>query len=80
MQRDGYRAGLQDSQVLAAIRDVPPGAIAVAYVRWAAYERQEMLLPWTGIADAAAARTWASALHAVPWSSLPRTSVSCALV
>ena len=44
MQRDGYRAGLQNLQVLAAIRGVPPGAITIAYVQWAADERQEILL------------------------------------
>ena len=79
LQRDGYRAGLQDPQVLAAIQGGPIGAIAVAYVEWAAYERQELLLPWTRIASAADAGLWAAALDAKPWSSLPRTSLSGAL-
>lgn len=79
LQRDGYRAGLTDPQVLAAIQGGAIGAIGVAYVEWAAYDRQELLLPWTRIAGAGDAAGWAKALAAKPWSSLPRTSLSGAL-
>ena len=79
LQRDGYRAGLQDAQVMAAIQGGALGAIAVAYIEWAAYDRQELLLPWTRIAAPADATAWAAALDAKPWSSLPRTSLSGAL-
>ena len=79
LQRNGYRAGFTDPQVLAAIAGGPVGAIAVAYVEWAAYERQQLLLPWTRIATRADAERWGDALTAKPWSSLNWTSLSGAL-
>ena len=79
LQRQGYRAAVQDPAVLAAIRGGPIGAIAVAYVEWAAYERQQLLLPWTRIATAGDAAAWSAALGSKPWSSLSWTSLSGAL-
>ncbi len=79
LQRNGYRAAMTDPQVLAAIGGGPVGAIAVAYVQWAAYDRQELLLPWTRIATAADAASWGDALAAKPWSSMSWTSLSGAL-
>ncbi len=79
LQRDGYRTAMADPQVLAAITGGAVGAIAVAYVEWAAYDRQELLLPWTRIAGAAEARAWGNALAAKPWSSITWTSLSGAL-
>jgi hypothetical protein len=79
LQRDGYRAGFTDKQVLAAITGGPVGAIAVAYVEWAAYDRQQLLLPWTRIASRADAERWGAALTAKPWSSISWTSLSGAL-
>jgi hypothetical protein len=79
LQRNGYRAGLRDPQVLAAIAGGPVGAIAVAYVEWAAYDRQQLLLPWTRIASKPDAERWGAALTAKPWSSISWTSLSGAL-
>lgn len=79
LQRQGYRNAIQDTEVLAAIRGGPIGAIAVAYVEWAAYDRQQLLLPWTRIASAGDAAAWAAALAAKPWTSLSWTSISGAL-
>ena len=79
LQRDGYRAAITDPRVMAAIQAGAIGAIGVAYVEWAAYERQELLLPWTKIGNADDAVAWAAALAAKPYSSLPRTSLSGAL-
>ena len=79
LQRNGYRAAITDPQVLAAIRGGAIGAIAVAYVEWAAYDRQQVLLPWTRIASGADAGAWAGALAEKPWSSVSWTSLSGAL-
>ena len=79
LQRHGYRTAITDRQVLAAIQGGPIGAIAVAYVEWAAYDQQQLLLPWTRIGSARDAETWAAALEAKPWSSISWTSLSGAL-
>ena len=79
LQRNGYCQAFNDPQVLAAIRGGPIGAIAVAYVEWAAFDRQQLLLPWTRIGAAADASTWAATLQAKPWSSISWTSLSGAL-
>ena len=79
LQREGYRAAMTDPTVLAAIQGGPIGAIAVAYVEWAAYERQQLLLPWTRIGSAPEAATWAASLADKPWNSLSGTSLSGAL-
>ena len=79
LQRDGYRAALRDRQVMAAIGGGANGAIALAYVEWAAFERQELLLPWTRIGSLADGIAWGDALAEKPWSSLSWTSLSGAL-
>jgi len=79
LQREGYRAAVTDPQVLEAIRGGMIGAIGLAYVEWAGAEYQRLLLPWTRIADAAAAAGWAAALAGAPRASLSWTSISGAL-
>ena len=79
LQRDGYRTAITDPQVAAAIAGGPIGAIAVAYIEWAAYDRQQLLIPWTRIASAADAAAWAATLAEKPWNSLSWTSLSGAL-
>ena len=79
LQRQGYRNAMRDPEVLAAIRGGPVGAVAVAYVEWAAFDRQQLLLPWTRIASAGDAAAWADTLEAKPWTSVSWTSLSGAL-
>ena len=79
LQRNGYIAAFSDPAVLNAIRGGAVGAIAVAYVEWAAFERQTLLIPWTRIASAGDAAAWGAALSDKPWSSLSGTSLSGAL-
>ncbi len=79
LQRNGYRTAFLDREVRAAIRGGPIGAIAVAYVEWAAFDRQELLIPWTRIGTEADAQRWGDALEAKPWSSISWTSLSGAL-
>ena len=79
LQRDGYRSALLDHQVQDAIHGGTVGAIAVAYVEWAAFEAQDLLIPWTRIASPADAQAWGDTLAAKPWSSRSWTSLSGAL-
>ncbi len=79
LQRNGYRAAITDPVVLSAIGGGPLGAIAVAYVEWAGYGQQQLLLPWTRIATAEDAGAWSRALAAKPWNSVSWTSLSGAL-
>jgi len=79
LQRDGYRNAFLDPEVQAAIRGGPVGAIGVAYVEWAAFDRQQLLIPWTRIGSRDDARVWGDALAAQPWSSITWTSLSGAL-
>ena len=79
LQRNGYRGAFLDRQVQDAIRGGGAGAIGVAYVEWAAFDAQELLIPWTRIASAADAQAWGDGLAAKPWSSRSWTSLSGAL-
>ena len=79
LQRNGYRAAITDPEVLDAVRGGALGSIAVAYVEWAGFDRQQLLLPWTRIASAEDAAAWSGALAAKPWNSISWTSLSGAL-
>ena len=79
LQRTGYITAFRDREVLAAVTGGPIGAIAVAYVEWAGYEYQQLLIPWTRIGSPADASAWGDALEAKPWSSITWTSLSGAL-
>lgn len=79
LQRGGYRDAMADPGVLAAVSNGVNGAIAVAYVEWARYEYQELVIPWTRIAGPAEARAWADRLQQSPRHSTYGTSLSGAL-
>jgi hypothetical protein len=66
LQREGYRAAVGDPDVVRAIRDGTAGAIGLAYIEWADFDRQRLVLPWTRIAAARDAAAWAEALAAAP--------------
>ena len=52
LQREGYRAGVCDGRVVEAITRGMLGAIGVAYVEWAGFEYQRLVLPWQRIGSA----------------------------
>lgn len=79
LQREGYRAAMIDSRVQAAALGGMLGAIAVAYVEWAGYSYQQLVVPWTRISSAADASAWSARLAASPRQSLSWTSISGAL-
>jgi hypothetical protein len=79
LQREGYRTAMTDPQVVAAITNGSLGAIAIAYVEWAAYTVQTLVLPWTRVAGAGDPASWAARLAASPRQSMSWTSLSGAL-
>lgn len=79
LQREGYRSAMVDPGVVAAIGGGALGAIAVAYVEWASYEFQDLVIPWMRIGGLADARAWATRLEHSPRQSVSWTSISGAL-
>ena len=79
LQRDGYVAAFRDPEVHKAITSGPNGRVAVTYVEWAGPLTQQVVLPWTTIDGAAAARAFADRLEATPISRARMTSISAAL-
>ncbi len=80
LQREGYRAAMADRAVIAAIEGGMLGAIAVAYVEWAGFTFQQVIVPWTRIAGAADAAAWSERLARSPRQSVSWTSISGALI
>jgi hypothetical protein len=76
LQREGYRGAVSDPRVIEVIRRGMIGAIGLAYVEWAGFEYQRLVLPWTRIADQRGADAWASTLAEAPRASLSWTSLS----
>lgn len=79
LQREGYRNAVSDPRVVEVIRRGMIGAIGLAYVEWAGFEYQRLVLPWTRIGTQAQADAWASALAEAPRASLSWTSISGAI-
>jgi hypothetical protein len=76
LQREGYRNGIGDPRVVEVIRRGMIGAVGLAYVEWAGFEYQRLVLPWTRIANQNDADAWSSALAEAPRNSLSWTSIS----
>ena len=79
LQRDGYVSALRDEEVHKAIASGAHGRIAVTYFEWAGPTVQSVVIPWTVIDGATAARAMADRLEAVPISRARFTSISSAL-
>jgi hypothetical protein len=79
LQRQGYIEALTSPRVLAAIQGGLLGAIAVAYVEWAGWEMQRLVIPWTLVANANDAQRFAAAIAEAPRLALNWTSISGAI-
>ena len=79
LQRDGYVMAFRDPEVHKAIASGPNGRIAVTYMEWAGPPTQQVVMPWTVIDSAQAARAFADRLEAAPISRARMTSISAAL-
>jgi hypothetical protein len=79
LQREGYRSAVSDPRVVEVVRRGMIGAIGLAYVEWAGFEYQRLVIPWTRIATQRDADTWAETLAEAPRASLSWTSISGAI-
>jgi len=79
LQRDGYVAAFRDGEVHQAIASGPHGRIAATYLEWAGPPTQLVVIPWTILDGATAARAFADRLEAAPISRARMTSISAAL-
>lgn len=79
LQRDGYVTAFRDAEIHKAITSGPHARIAVTYVEWAGPNSQQVVMAWTILDGAQAARAFADKLEAVPISRARLTSISTAL-
>lgn len=79
LQREGYRNAVSDPRVVEVVRRGMIGAIGLAYVEWAGFEYQRLVIPWRRIATQRDADTWAETLAEAPRASLSWTSISGAI-
>lgn len=80
LQRNGYVQAFRHEEVIEAISTGPHGRIAVSYVEWAGPAYQQVLVPWTVIDGAPAARAFADRLAAAPISRERGTSIANGLL
>jgi hypothetical protein len=76
LQREGYTAAVADPQVLDAIKSGPLGKIAIAFVEWSGFGAQKLVIDWSAIDGAAAARRFGDQLTEMPRAFADRTSIS----
>jgi hypothetical protein len=80
LQRSGYVAAFRDQRLVDAIRSGRYGRIAVAYVEWAGWNSQRIIMPWTLIDGTESASSFAATLKAARTKGSLGTSLSGALV
>src|SRR6476469_1872759 len=76
LQREGYAAAIADKRVLEAITAGRNKRIAVAFVEWSGVSSQKVLIEWTVIDGADAARKFGDQLIELPRWLAERTSIS----
>jgi len=76
LQREGYAAAISDPQVLEAIKSGPHQRIALCFVEWSGFGAQKLVIDWTLIDGAPAARKFGDQLIELPRSFADRTSIS----
>lgn len=79
LQRDGYAAALNDKRVIEAIQSGAHRRIALCFVEWSGAGAQKVVIDWTLIDGAEAARKFSDALVEAPRSFADRTSISGAI-
>ena len=76
LQRNGYAAAISDPRVLDTIRSGRNGRIGVTFVEWSGVGAQHVVIDWTEVGDAAAAKQFGDQLIELPRSFAGRTSIS----
>ena len=76
LQREGYAAAISDPHVLDAIKSGPQQRIGLSFVEWSGFGAQKLVIDWTLIDGADAARKFGDQLLELPRSFADRTSIS----
>jgi hypothetical protein len=76
LQRNGYAAALANPRVLDAIASGRYGRIGLTFVEWSGVGNQKVVIGWTIIDNAAAAKSFGDRLVEAPRSFWDRTSIS----
>src|SRR5947208_15483645 len=76
LQLEGYASAITNPQVLDAIRSGPNGRIAVCFLEWSGVASQRLVIDWTAIGEAEAARHFSDGIVEAPRSFADRTSIS----
>lgn len=79
LQREGAAAAITHPDVVKAITSGPNRRIAVIFVEWATAGQQNVVIEWTLIGSAAAARSFGDRLVEAPRSFVGSTSISGAI-
>lgn len=79
LQREGAAAAITHPDVVKAITSGPNRRIAVCFVEWATTGQQSVVVDWTAIGSAAAARGFGDRLIEAPRSFAGSTSISGAI-
>lgn len=79
LQRDGYASAISDPQVLDAIKSGPHERIAICFTEWSGFGAQKLVIDWSMIDGAAAARRFGDQVVEAPRSFADRTSISGAI-
>jgi hypothetical protein len=79
LQREGYVEALLSPDFHAALKANMYGKIAIAYMQWASYSDQDILLDWTVVDSPESAIAAAEKLRHAPYRRAQRTSISGAI-
>jgi Protein of unknown function (DUF1194) len=79
LQREGYAAAISDPRVLDTIQSGHSGRIGLTFVEWSGVGAQHVVIDWTAVGDAAAAKDFGDRLLEAPRSFADRTSISGAI-
>ena len=76
LQREGYAAALSNPRVIETIQSGRNGRIGVIFVEWSGVGNQKVVIDWTMIGDAEAAKGFGDRLLEAPRSFADCTSIS----
>ncbi len=79
LQRQGYAAAISHPRVMNAITSGLHQRIALSFVEWSGPNAQKVVIDWTLIGDANAARRFGDQLVEAPRAFADRTSISAAI-
>src|SRR2546423_2990449 len=79
LQREGYAAAISDKRVLEAITSGRHQRIAICFVEWSGVTSQKVVIDWTIIDGAEAARKFGDQLLELQRSFAERTSISAGI-